>query len=291
MTPAGGDHRETLTYTSGNVTCLEMVGRLRESFYSYGHASARFRHRFVGRGWHTLSVLSESASASVATGLFGSPKYYRIPVTRDRASLLDRDRALGHLYVMRLLPDDIVGQAVATGSYHPDRDGERGPRSLSQTLWRVGRDHSSLEIITRVPVLPHVGATACSVPQVTDGQRVRLRAVLEAVHSPMIPVSDAVKQELQQSGIRVRSRRVRVPDEELVRWVDDNFERRGWRRQEILAIFRRRVRRRGSPMHLVEVVLEATAKDAEKANDSLVTGIGHGKNYGAGMVTIEQRCG
>jgi hypothetical protein len=124
------------------------------------------------------------------------------------------------------------------------------------------------------------------VGDVAAGEKGRLRLTLEAVRAKSSPVDPAVAAALHAQGISWRDPRGRIDDGELPAWIELQLLKHGWEAVEIRELHRRSVSRRRAKMHLAECVVDAVAVDPTLASESLRSGIGRGRSFGAGMVTL-----
>lgn len=192
---------------------------------------------------------------------------YKVQLPRQVAVKFDRDRDAGHRFVVSLLPDQLGATA----------------RAQTATLWRIGAGSENIDILTTAD-LP--GAQGGPVGTVTAGQNVHLRMTLEAVRAKSSPVHPAVAEALHAEGISWRNPRGRIDDGELPAWIESQLLKHGWKTVEIRELHRRSVSRRRAQMHLVECVVAVDVVDPVLASQSLRAGIGRGRSFGAGMVTL-----
>jgi hypothetical protein len=192
---------------------------------------------------------------------------YTVRLPRQVAVKFDRDRDAGHRFVVSLLPDQLGATA----------------RAQTATLWRIGAGSESIDILTTAD-LP--SAQGGPVGTVNCGQSARLELTLEAVRAKSSPVAPAVVAALRAEGISWRDPRGRIDDGELPAWVESQLLKHGWKAVEIRELHRRSVSRRRAQMHLVECVVDVEVVDSALASESLRTGIGRGRSFGAGMVTL-----
>lgn len=191
--------------------------------------------------------------------------YYRVDLPKHMLEKYDRDRDAGHRFMMSLLPDGLGKET----------------RSETATLWRVRP--TALEIITTAGI---PGVSGTPVDSVASGQKARLQLTMEAVRTKSAPVSPELVAALHAEGIHWHNRKGRIDDAELPAWIDGQLLRHGWKTVERQELLRRRVSRRGAHMHLVECAIDAEVVDPIEASESLRLGIGRGRSFGAGMVTV-----
>jgi hypothetical protein len=193
---------------------------------------------------------------------------YILPIPPVAAAKFDRDRDAGHRFVMSLLPDGLGEET----------------RSKTETVWRIGP--TALEIITTADI---PGFSGTPVGSVASGQRARLQLTLEAVRTKSSPVAPELVEALHAEGIRWRNRKGRIDDGELSAWIEAQLLKHGWKTVELREIHRRPVSRRRARMHLVECVVDVDVVEPIMASESLRKGIGRGRSFGAGMVTMSAK--
>jgi len=214
---------------------------------------------------HALRVTSTLPSATHRTSGAVESRFYILPIPPVAAAKFDHDRDAGHRFVMSLLPDGLGEET----------------RSKTDTVWRIGP--TALEIITTVDI-PGVDGTP--VGSVTAGQKARLQLTLEAVRTKSSPVAPALVEALHAEGIHWRNRKGRIDDGELPAWIEAQLLKNGWKTLELRELHRRPVSRRRAHMHLVECVVDVAVVEPVMASESLRKGIGRGRSFGAGMVTL-----
>lgn len=194
-------------------------------------------------------------------------KIHTIRLPRQAAAKFDRDRDAGHRFVVSVLPDHLGGSV----------------RSQTATLWRIGAGSEHIDILTTAD-LP--GLQGGPVGAAEAGEKCRLQLTLEAVRAKSSPVDPAVAAALHAEGISWRDPRGRIDDAELPAWIERQLLKHGWKVIEIRQLDRRTVSRRRAKMHLAECLVDAVAVDQTLASESLRSGIGRGRSFGAGMVTL-----
>lgn len=194
-------------------------------------------------------------------------RLHTVRLPRQAAAKFDRDRDAGHRFVVSLLPNQHGGTV----------------RAQTATLWRIGAGSDNLDILTTAE-LP--GVQGGLVAAVDAGENVRLQLTVEAVRAKSSPVDPAVAAALHAEGISWRDPRGRIDDAELPAWIELQLLKHGWQAVEIRQLHRRSVSRRRAKMHLAECVVDVVALDPALASESLRSGIGRGRSFGAGMLTI-----
>lgn len=186
------------------------------------------------------------------------------------------------------------------------------PRAYADMLWYITDEPGTDPLITvqsRYPLtLPSWLATDPGEPLIYRGmdpvdalpEVVQITGVVSMTYTPMINIDPTVREAMEHSGVRAktRGRRTPVPAERRVEWAHDLFTRRGIdvydsgsdtydvRVNKIsdTVLDTRRAHQR-IPTADVTASVSTTGTDARQALDDLfTTGIGHGRNYGLGLI-------
>lgn len=211
------------------------------------------------------------------------------PAEKSFLIALDKDRRDGHKYLMSCLEDP--------------RLSENSPRRDAGLLWDIDQKNEQI-IIQRsssTPFNPTGGKLALSVALSTDLKNleeqkfVALQGKIARQYSPLIKVDPEVEEFFRSRGLpvpkRPRSRLQPVPPEKLHMWVTEKLERLGLNVHEMNAEIIPDIRLSKTRKRESVPAASFTARisgSPENVQGLLENGLGRAKNYGLGLIQIQQ---
>ena len=200
----------------------------------------------------------------------------------------------------------IMASSDIPGGHHDS------PRAYADMLWYITDEPGTDPLITvqsRYPLtLPSWLATDPGEPLIYQSMTsvdalpgvIELTGTVSMTYTPMVSIDPAVRTAMQSAGVPVkaRGRRTPVPAQRRHEWAHDLFARRGinvWNRGFDTYDLRvdkvadtvldtRRAHQRIPTAHIT-LMASTTGPDTRQTLDDLfTTGIGHGRNYGLGLI-------
>lgn len=188
------------------------------------------------------------------------------------------DRQFVHALIMKALPDDLS----------PDQ-----PRADAQALWSWDALSGLLTVQSGRPLRHELlgelqEERAVEAPEI--GQALLLEADLAALKTPPSAVPAEIRPLLKAQGGAYRSRQIVVPPVDRPGWVSRRLERAGFTAPAdaitLSDVTIADLGRRGGGIPFVHVEATVQVHDADAAHQSLIRGVGKGKNFGLGLLRL-----
>lgn len=186
---------------------------------------------------------------------------------------IDNDRSIGHRLVMSLLPDNCLDK--------------KAPRSQAGILWKIYED--GLFIRSKMDIPGRPGLIELEDTLLSNNFDENFSGVIDVTMSRVQRESLAIPQELIDAGYKPKkARTIPVPEDYFMTYAERKLD--GFSLNDVeFSDVGRIVVGRGAGKYSIpsfRVKAQVTINDFEKAYNIVYNGVGKGKNFGLGLVTL-----
>lgn len=205
---------------------------------------------------------------------------HTVPLTATVARLIDADRHAGHTHVMAAFPDGLG----------------KSPRHAVGALWHIDTETQRLTVRhhAHAPQRDLLGATSIPdepLPTTQAGEKLSVSVAIACQKTPPSDVPVELRP-LLKAQTAYRSKLVTVPEAERRDWFIRRFAAIGFAVDpdsiEITPLRKANLGRQKGSIPFVEIYCTGTVSDESLFNTALASGIGKGKNYGLGLIRLNQ---